>query len=701
MDIRNSLKPGCKTTYMWTDLLTGLTMPAVEHGGICEPVCEPGYLPVSAVTVGQYAQTMQCASGILTPPTYLCGKEVICQIATSGTLDSIYYYKQDMTHRLEVVNGTLQFTFAAIPGSDLVISVHVSDEESSFCSTGAMVQLHCNDGVETSLDWDVYSSHEPIDRARLKGEYVGWRTPEVCGKSHLYDTPNVKKIWSGYGGKFVAFRWKSWGPLDLALKSEKDDGTFRYFAPLWGETEPASFGSDAVGVNFLSSYIFTKIKMIGMKFVMNDMETLVSLPMLLRASHSLQELADAQNSVVPAEAITRVQPASPASDPDRLPLGFLSGHTPGWTSESVIDYFGLLGAQSETLERLYCGFGFDMQKPGSVWTRVRIGNILDDTSTCQHPNGAEGIGLYDGSSSASSGTVDFRARHVFSKASIYVGGIALAEGDLRLAGVSSGRLSVYHAGKWGTICNQSFANSDAQVACRILGFAGGVAIWAPGGTGKIWMAGVRCAGQETNFKDCTHDGWEMHDCDHEMDVGIECMREDQYMTFTGCFSLEGANQTLDLAFGPQSSGHNTATCGVACRDYTYMALREGGVCSCADAIKFDNMTADGECGPVCPGELDLGPTRYCGAVLRSAVYQLIHNRTVEVIEAIEENVTIPPNITILNITPEVPAEVPAPKDPALQFTLYERFSEAPGGENWLLEPDVSKTDYGPVLPPVH
>jgi len=44
---------------------------------------------------------------------------------------------------------------------------------------------------------------------------------------------------------------------------------------------------------------------------------------------------------------------------------------------------------------------------------------------------------------------------------------------VRLAGGTSpyaGRLEVYHNGDWGTVCDGSFGNVDARVACYSLGF---------------------------------------------------------------------------------------------------------------------------------------------------------------------------------------------------------------------------------------
>jgi len=52
--------------------------------------------------------------------------------------------------------------------------------------------------------------------------------------------------------------------------------------------------------------------------------------------------------------------------------------------------------------------------------------------------------------------------------------LGLGSVQVRLSGnnrpSNAGRLEVYYNGVWGTVCDDGFDNTDAQVACYMLGF---------------------------------------------------------------------------------------------------------------------------------------------------------------------------------------------------------------------------------------
>lgn len=111
-------------------------------------------------------------------------------------------------------------------------------------------------------------------------------------------------------------------------------------------------------------------------------------------------------------------------------------------------------------------------------------------------------------------------------AGVDFGGGGGTEGALRLSLGSSGLLEVFHAGVWGTVCNDRFDESGSfapTVACRQLGFTSGSYVTPEvSGTGEIWMDEVICTGSESRLVDCAFSGFGVNDCSHSEDVGLIC-----------------------------------------------------------------------------------------------------------------------------------------------------------------------------------
>ncbi|XP_004748067.1 neurotrypsin isoform X1 [Mustela putorius furo] len=100
---------------------------------------------------------------------------------------------------------------------------------------------------------------------------------------------------------------------------------------------------------------------------------------------------------------------------------------------------------------------------------------------------------------------------------------------IRLVGGSSareGRVEVYHAGHWGTVCDDQWDEADAEVICRQLGLSGIAKAWNQAyfgeGSGPIMLDEVRCTGNELSIEQCPKSSWGEHNCDHKEDAGVSC-----------------------------------------------------------------------------------------------------------------------------------------------------------------------------------
>ena len=108
-----------------------------------------------------------------------------------------------------------------------------------------------------------------------------------------------------------------------------------------------------------------------------------------------------------------------------------------------------------------------------------------------------------------------------------------------------GRLEVCLNGVWGTVCDASWDDTDAEVVCSQMGYSGRGkrttvlqlnkfnnnlintgsvsrrSAYFDEGFGPVQFTGFQCNGTETRLQDCTYT--RQNSCTHSSDAGVTCV----------------------------------------------------------------------------------------------------------------------------------------------------------------------------------
>jgi len=161
-----------------------------------------------------------------------------------------------------------------------------------------------------------------------------------------------------------------------------------------------------------------------------------------------------------------------------------------------------------------------------------------------------------------------------------------------------GRLEVFHANQWGTVCDNGFTDAAARVVCYSLGFGYvgrkvNISLFGMG-EGLIWFHNINCTGAEQHISKCSHDDWEVYNCKHRNDVAVSCTDNTSTTLPTG----------VRLVGGSSSRGRlevlHSGVWGTVCDDY-FTATEGRIVCKImgfATGIKVANIDYIIDKGPI-------------------------------------------------------------------------------------------------------
>ncbi|XP_052098351.1 deleted in malignant brain tumors 1 protein-like [Mytilus californianus] len=159
--------------------------------------------------------------------------------------------------------------------------------------------------------------------------------------------------------------------------------------------------------------------------------------------------------------------------------------------------------------------------PGVFWfSRMSCDGSEDNVLKCSHSGFNRSRGFETTYEKLCKKRPNDAAARCFSN-EIAIKGVRLSTGS------HYGRVEILLSGpnEWGTVCDDYWDNRDATVVCRQLGFKSGIAKKSGQfglGSGPIWLDNVNCKGTEAGIEECTHNGFNIQNCNHMEDAGVIC-----------------------------------------------------------------------------------------------------------------------------------------------------------------------------------
>ncbi|XP_038069984.1 deleted in malignant brain tumors 1 protein-like isoform X2 [Patiria miniata] len=170
------------------------------------------------------------------------------------------------------------------------------------------------------------------------------------------------------------------------------------------------------------------------------------------------------------------------------------------------------------------GYGDALTAPGEAFYGPGTGSIVFDEVNCRGTELTIQDCAYSTIDNCQHGE-DASVSCSSSFAAYEFGKVRLVEGNSKY----DGYVEIYYKQQWGTICNDQWDKTDADVVCKELGheFAISTSDASEYDTGRsstkpIWLDDVFCGGSETRLVYCNHGQWDSNYCSHGEDVWVKC-----------------------------------------------------------------------------------------------------------------------------------------------------------------------------------
>ncbi|XP_078421449.1 scavenger receptor cysteine-rich domain-containing group B protein-like [Cetorhinus maximus] len=138
--------------------------------------------------------------------------------------------------------------------------------------------------------------------------------------------------------------------------------------------------------------------------------------------------------------------------------------------------------------------------------------------------------------------------------------VRLSDGESRRAG----RVEIYYNGTWGSVCDDSWDLTDADVVCKQLGCGNALdaslAASCEPGSGPLWLDELKCSGNKSLLWKCPSASWDNRDCTHKEDVHTKPLIVPvSFQTFTS--NVVSMFPFLTGANGMKEKPHTSQNCG--------------------------------------------------------------------------------------------------------------------------------------------